>query len=120
MDEHPGWLAARKVGDGVSARLAATLASYGLGVPVEEILGEGRGSRRTAFARQVAMYLCHVAFERSLARVAQAFGRDRSTVAYACHLIEDRREDPVFDGWIGAMEQALKAAPAPIPAEDAA
>ena len=50
------------------------------------------------------MYLCHTAFERSLARVAIAFGRDRSTVAHACHAIEDRREDPHFDDWIDALE----------------
>lgn len=99
--------------DVAAARLAASVASYGLDIPVEEIIGGPRGSSNAALARQVAMYLCHVAFELSLARVAAAFGRDRSTVAHACHQIEDRRDQPDFDQWIGALEDMLREAPAP-------
>lgn len=99
--------------DEAAARLAAGAASYALGVPETSILGEARGSSETAFARHVAMYLCHVGFELSLTRVAQAFGRDRSTVAHACHVIEDRREEPQFDLWIGSLESMLRTAPTP-------
>lgn len=101
-------------GDRASACLAAGLASYALGVPQAEIIGDRRGSAEAAWARQVAMYLCHVAFELSLARVAAAFGRDRSTVAHACHTIEDRRDDDEFDAWIAALEAALRDAPEPM------
>ncbi len=90
--------------DGASAQLAAAVTSFALGVEADRILGDTRGSAEVAFARQVAMYLCHVAFELSLARVAAAFARDRSTVAHACHLIEDRREDEAFEHWIDALE----------------
>tara|TARA_R110000787_G_scaffold78883_9_gene172281 strand:- start:1502 stop:1726 length:225 start_codon:yes stop_codon:yes gene_type:complete len=55
-------------------------------------------------ARHIAIYLTHVALGMSLARVARAFDRDRSTIAYACHLIEDKRDDTDFDGW---LEQLL-------------
>ena len=103
--------------DEAGARLAAGVASYGLAVPIEEIIDPGRGSAQAAFARQVAMYLCHVAFELSLARIARAFGRDRSTVAHACHQIEDRRDHPGFDGWIAALEGMLREAPAPLAAD---
>lgn len=96
--------------DGAAASLAAGLASFGLSVPVDAILGRERGGTDAAFARQVAMYLCHVGSELSLARVAIAFGRDRSTVAHACHLIEDRRDDPVFDGWIAGLETSMREA----------
>jgi chromosomal replication initiation ATPase DnaA len=99
--------------DTAAARLAAGVASYGLDVPLDEIVGEGRGPASVAFARQVAMYLCHVSFEFSLSRVASSFGRDRSTVAHACHLIEDRRDNPDFDAWIGALEAMLRGAPPP-------
>ncbi len=85
--------------------------SFALGVEANRILGNTRGSAEVAFARQVAMYLCHVAFELSLGRVAAAFARDRSTVAHACHLIEDRREDEAFEHWIDALEVALRGAP---------
>ncbi|HYD71896.1 MAG TPA: helix-turn-helix domain-containing protein [Candidatus Binatia bacterium] len=98
--------------DRAAARLAADVASYALGVPVEEILEARQGGpRATAFARHVAVYLCHTGFEMSLARVAIAFGRDRSTIAHACHVIEDRREEPQFDLWIGGLETMLQQTP---------
>jgi len=102
-----------KRADEAAARLAASVASYGLDIPQEEILTAPRGRAETAFARQVAMYLCHGGFQMSLARVAVAFGRDRSTVAHACHAIEDRREEPQFDLWIGALEALLHDPPPP-------
>ncbi len=106
-------MSVRRSRDEAAARLAAGVASYGLDVGLDDIIGHERGAASVAFARQVAMYLCHVAFELSLARVAIAFGRDRSTVAHACHVIEDRREDELFDGWIDALEAMLREAPAP-------
>jgi hypothetical protein len=94
-------------------RLAAGMAGYALGTPTDEILARGRGSAEAAFARQVAMYLCYTAFELPLTRIAIAFGRDRSTVSHACHAIEDRRDEPQFDTWIGALEAAVRDAPSP-------
>jgi chromosomal replication initiation ATPase DnaA len=105
----------RGMRDEAAARLAASVASYALAVPLQEIEVCTRGSASAAFARQVAMYLCHVAFALSLNRVAAAFGRDRSTVAHACHRIEDRRDEAVFDEWINALEAMLRDAPAPRP-----
>ncbi len=101
--------------DDAAARLSAGVATYALSVPLRAVLEPGRGSAEAAFARQVAMYLCHVAFEFSLTRVAAAFRRDRSTVAHACHHIEDRREDIAFDLWISGLEAMLRDAPAPSP-----
>ena len=104
-------LSAKRSDDESAARLAAGVASYALGIRQDEILSEARGAVATAFARQVAMYLCHAGFELSLARVAVAFGRDRSTVSHACHLVEDRREEPLFDLWIGSLEAMLSEPP---------
>ena len=106
-------ISASRLGDEACARLAAGVAGYALGVSEEEIVDCTRGSSEVAFARQVAMYLCHTGFERSLARVAIAFGRDRSTVAHACHMIEDRRDEPQFELWIAALEAMLREAPPP-------
>jgi len=103
----------RRADDQAAARLAADVASYALNVPVEAILGARRGAPPTTFARQVAFYLCHVGFELSIARVAAAFGRNASTVAYACHAMEDRREEAQFDLWIGELETMLRQAPRP-------
>jgi chromosomal replication initiation ATPase DnaA len=99
--------------DRAAAAMAMQAASYASGIPVDEIASITRGSAPSAAARQLAMYLAHVGFEMSVSRVAIAFGRDRSTVAHACHLIEDRRDDPAFDACVGALESMLNAAPAP-------
>lgn len=104
---------AKHIDDDAAARLAASVASYGLDVPLEDILMSDRGSNAVAFARQVAMYLCHVGFQLSVARIARAFGRDRSTVSHAFHNVEDRREEPQFDLWIGALEAMLLDPPPP-------
>ncbi|MCX7359813.1 MAG: chromosomal replication initiator DnaA [Alphaproteobacteria bacterium] len=103
----------KRAEDAAAAELAANVVSYALGVPPQNIVDDARGCSQTAYARQLAMYLCHVAFELSLARVASAFGRDRSTVAHACHTIEDRRDEVQFDLWMSSLEQMLRAAPAP-------
>lgn len=99
--------------DEACARLAAGVVGFALGMSTDSILDTSRGSAATAFARHVAMYLCHVAFEFSLSRVALVFGRDRSTVAHACHNIEDRRDEESFDTWVASMESALREAPSP-------
>ncbi len=104
----------KRAEDAAAAELSAHVVSYALGVPRDSIVDDARGCSKTAYARQLAMYLCHVAFELGLTRVAVAFGRDRSTVAHACHAVEDRRDEAQFDLWISSLEASLRAAPAPV------
>ena len=66
-----------------------------------------RGVARAAHARQVAMYLGHVACRLSLTDVGRMFGRDRTTVAHACAVIEDARDDPAFDRALDLLEWAV-------------
>ena len=66
-----------------------------------------RGRPRAAFARQVGMYLAHVACGLSLTEVGHIFSRDRTTVAHACALIEDLRDDPVLDRSLELLEAVL-------------
>lgn len=61
-----------------------------------------------AFARQLAMYLCHVAANMSLREISTLFGRDRTTVSHACHAIEDRRDCPTFDKQIEFLENEFR------------
>lgn len=63
-----------------------------------------RGSPRAAFARQVAMYLAHIGFALSLGAISRAFGRDRTTVSHACHVVEDCRDDVWLDWRLAALE----------------
>jgi chromosomal replication initiation ATPase DnaA len=68
-----------------------------------------RGRSRSAFARQVAMYLAHVAWGLSLTEVGQVFARDRTTVSYACGRVEDMRDDADFDRSLDLLEGVLRA-----------
>lgn len=103
----------RFAADTARARLAQHAVAYAFGQRPQAIEAPTRGARAVAFARQTAMYLAHVSFGMSLSRVATAFGRDRSTVAHACQVIEDRRDEPVFDARVEQLEAFLRAAPSP-------
>ncbi len=88
----------------VEIAVAATFA-----VPLAQVRATTRGAAPVAFARQSAMYLAHVAFSLSYTEIGRGFGRDRTTAAYACRLIEERRDDPVIDALLGALEDVCRA-----------
>jgi len=77
------------------------------GVRCDELHRITRGQAKVALARQVAMYLAHVACGLSLTDTGRLFGRDRTTVAHACGVIEDRRDDPLFDRALDLLEWAV-------------
>ena len=68
-----------------------------------------RGRAQVALARQTGMYLAHVGFSLSPTEVGFLFERDRTTVAHACALIEDRRDDRDFDRALELLERAVRA-----------
>lgn len=69
----------------------------------------GRDRRRSmAHVRQIAMYVCHVVLGFTLTEVGLAFGRDRTTVGYACQVVEDRRDDRGFDDFVSALERVAQ------------
>jgi chromosomal replication initiation ATPase DnaA len=78
-------------------------------VDLAELHSITRGSPRAAFARQVAMYLAHISLGASLTEIGSLFERDRTTVAHACALVEDRRDDPELDSKLDYLEQAVSA-----------
>lgn len=75
-----------------------------------EIRDPGRSSNATARVRQIAMYVAHVALGLTMHEVGQGFGRNRTTVSHACHLIEDMREDEDFDRIVATIERVAGAA----------
>lgn len=77
-------------------------------VPATGLGLASRGPAEVAFARQVAMYLAHVAGGLSLTEVGRSFGRDRTTVAYACLIVEDRRDNGRLDRALEMIEAILK------------
>ena len=96
------------INDRPKAQLATGIVAYALGFDLNEMMSGARGSRETCTARQVAMYLTYTSFEMSLSRCAYAFDRDRSTVAHACQIIENRRDQLDFDQWVEGLEEVLK------------
>ena len=77
------------------------------GVAGKDLRRATRGRAGVALARQVAMYLAHVGCGLSLTETGRLFDRDRTTVAHACGVIEDRRDDPHFDRVLDLLEWAV-------------
>jgi chromosomal replication initiation ATPase DnaA len=84
------------------------LASAYFGVSSREVRWLGRsGSAGIARVRQIAMYVAHVTLGLSMAEVARGFGKDRTTVVHACHLIEDLRDHSEFDRAVQTVERIV-------------
>jgi chromosomal replication initiation ATPase DnaA len=88
-----------------------TLVAATFAVPVNELRAGTRRRKPVAFARQSAMYLAHIVLGLSYAEVGRIFGRDRTTAAHACRVIEERRDDPLLDLVLSALEHTYDAAP---------
>jgi len=97
--------------DRLTVGFVTHLVAMAFDVSPGDIAAHKRTSVAAARARQVAIYLTHVTFHWPLARVAFAFGRDRTTCAHACHKVEDLRENAVFDSRLVELEDCLRQAP---------
>lgn len=95
---------------GQRALLAQMTVAEVTGVALMEICADKRGGSRAAFARQTAMYLCHLVFAMNCADIARAFGRDRTTIRHAVRRIEEAREHPDFDRSLQWLEATLRRA----------
>ena len=76
-------------------------------IPLETLRAPTRCGAEIALARQVAMYLSHTIFSLMLTEIGLHFRRDRTTVSYACALVEDRRDDFEFDLLLCEVEAML-------------
>lgn len=76
----------------------------------KELRQSGRSSKPIARVRQIAMYAAHCALGLTMTDVGMGFGRDRTTVLHACHLIEDMRDDIEFDRIVTTFERVAVAA----------
>lgn len=88
-------------------QIARILVGLSLRVPPETIGGSSGRARPALLARQLAIYLCHVALQLPLGEAGRLFGRDRTTAIHACHRVEDLRDDPQFDQALDRLERAL-------------
>jgi chromosomal replication initiation ATPase DnaA len=78
-------------------------------VPLQLITHRSRCRAQASQARHLAMYLSYVVLGRTLTEIGEEFGRDRTTVSYACAQIEDLRDDPSFDAEVTRLEHWLEA-----------
>ena len=76
-------------------------------VEASEIQSLSRGNAKLCRARQIAMYLMNVVLACAYKDIGKYFDRDRTTVSYACSVIEELRDDPAFDDRIGELEEIL-------------
>ncbi len=89
-------------------RLAALLAARHQRCSLEAVLQAPTRAAPVAAARQLAMYLAHVALGLPQTQVAQGFARHRRTVSHACGRVEDRRDDALFDAEVCAIEHQIR------------
>lgn len=98
----------RRTGEfGACRRIIEYAVTHVFAIPLTELSRASRGQAKVAFARQVAMYLAHVACGLSFTEIGKIFKRDRTTVAHACSLVEDRRDETCFDLVMELLECAV-------------
>jgi chromosomal replication initiation ATPase DnaA len=86
------------------------VASALFNVSGRELRQPGRTSKSIARVRQIAMYVTHCTLGLTMTDIGTGFGRDRTTVLHACHLIEDMRDDIEFDRIVTTFERIALAA----------
>ncbi len=94
---------ADRVGDFKASILARVIATAHE-LEISELFHHSRSRAPIAATRQLAMYMMHVVLGRSLTDVGKFYGRDRTTVAYACVRVEDMRDDLECDAQINDLE----------------
>ena len=95
----------------MSARCSAmqTLVQEMASLAAERVAMRRSRRRSRCHIRQIAMYLCHVVLQMSLTDIGTGFGRDRTTASHACHVVEDLRDDPVYDAFLSTLERVVQA-----------
>jgi len=89
--------------DGVIDLMSALFTTSG-----RQLRAPGRSTRAVARVRQIGMYVAHVTLGLRMVEIAAGFGRDKSTVVHACHLIEDLRDDEEFNVVVAKAEEVTR------------
>ena len=90
------------------ARFVNQMAASVYGISSETLLLETRGTAKISRARQIAAYLMHTVLSLPYHEIGMIYGRDRTTISYACRVIEDLRDTPAFDDHIIELERTVK------------
>lgn len=79
-------------------------------LPSERLLRYERGNAKATRARQIAIYLMHTGLSFSFAKISRIYNKDRTTIGYACRVIEDLRDTPAFDDRLVELENTVNTA----------
>lgn len=101
---YPASLPARIV-----CRIVSQITAETISLLSDRVIVRHERRRPSCHVRQISMYVCHVALQMSFSDIGAAFGRDRTTVGHACHVVEDRRDDAAFDEFVSAIERMATA-----------
>lgn len=97
----------RRLSDRTVCRVVRQVVAELIMLSGDRVLARRDRRRMACHVRQISMYVCHVALSMPQQDIAAAFGRDRTTVGHACHVVEDRRDDPFFDDFVSAAERIV-------------
>ena len=99
--------------DKTCARLVVSAVAMEFAVPSFVLSSRYKGRSEISYARQISMYLMCCVYGLTKQRIAEVFERHYTTVSHACRLIEEQRDDPVFDAKLLNLEHFLGQAPLP-------
>ncbi len=91
------------------AAVVRDITAQAFDITPELILKRQRGKEYVARARHVAMYLTHTVCGLTMKEVGLVFDRERTTVSYACHKVEDMRDDEYVDIQLDLFTQEITA-----------
>lgn len=89
------------------ARFVVQMTATACTVSTDQLFQASRGAARVVRARQISMYLLHTTLSIPYQDLGELFGRDRTTIAHACSVVEDLRDTPAFDDKITELESVV-------------
>jgi len=105
---HPGLSCLDKPGDRLLATFVNQMVASSFNLPAQTLFVLTRQNSRATRARQISIYLMHTALSFPLSKIASIYDKDRTTVGYACRVIEDLRDKPAFDDRIIELENTIE------------
>jgi uncharacterized membrane protein YtjA (UPF0391 family) len=90
-----------------AVQFVESLVASAFGIEPGGLRAASRGRARIALARQIAIYLIHTRLGFSFSQTGEVFGRDRTTAAHACRIVENSRDEPGFDATLDCLEHAV-------------
>lgn len=95
--------------DKALARVIVVITALAFKLRYKDVLDQSVRGEHTIFLRQLSMYLLNTSFNFNKSRIGRIFKKDRTTVAYACQQIEDKRDSAKFNDQLDKLEDTLHA-----------